>query len=154
MKPFTVNANSIDLDLNVLSASERLVLWRYRQHATNGRLFGRSGAALTQSEAATRLGISGNTYARLEEGAASAMSADKISGLLTALGPLFPSLGELCFIARRRSGAKLQEVLDSFNRVSETARREMISRPWFHQLERAGDPRVIAHWESQGFKFP
>lgn len=154
MKPFTIT-EPIDTDVTKLTAAERLVLWRYRQHATNGRLLGRSGAALTQSEAAARLGISGGTYARLEEGASSSMSADEISGLLAALGPLLPSRGELCFIARRRSGAKLQEVLDSFNRApSESAEGEAISRPWFHQLERAGDQRVITHWESQGFKFP
>lgn len=143
MKPFRIKGPP-NYDLSELTASERLVLWRYRQRATNGRLLGRSGSSMSQSEAAACLGISPGSYARLEEGGATALSANEMSGLLAALGPLRPSLGELCLIARRRAGVTLTDMENALG----------VSRPWFHKLERAGDGTVVAYWCGQGYEFP
>ncbi len=131
-------------DLGRLAAAERLFLWRHRQRATNGRLLGRNGSSMNQVEAAERLGIGPKLYNKLENGLHSRLSAEEASSLLEALGPLVPTAGELCFLARRRSGQLLM-----------TLERELgASRPYYHALERAGAPSMIRFWEDHGFRFP
>jgi transcriptional regulator with XRE-family HTH domain len=143
LRPFKIT-DPVAYDLGRLTASEELVLWRFRQRSTNGRLFGRVGAGMSQAEAAAALGISRATYTRLEDGGSPRLSAQAAKTLLTALGPLRPTTGELCFIARRRSGLYLSEVE---SRVG-------VSRPRYHELERAGEETIVAFWEDRGFKFP
>lgn len=132
-------------DLGRLTAAERLFVWRHRQKSTNGCLLGRNGSAMNQSEAAQRLGIDIGAYSKLENGQQrTRLSADEVVGLLEALGPFELSIGELCFLARRRSGQMLM-----------TLEREIgVSRPRFHELERVGDPVIIGFWEARGFRFP
>jgi len=131
-------------DLSVLTPAEELWLWRHRQKAINGRLFGQSGSAMSQAEAARVLNIGTAAYRSLELGGATSLSAADVRALFDALGPLNPSTGELCVTARRRSGLTLQETVELAG----------VSRPHYHSLERAGDPSVIELWESQGFRFP
>jgi len=131
------------LDLGALTAAERLFLWRHRQKTTSGRLLGQCGARMSQTEAAAALGIELAAYRNLELGHTTAMTLDGAETLLAQLGPLRPTIGELCFIARRRSGVTLIEL-----------ERELgVSRPTLHAMERAGDPRVVATWEAWGYIF-
>lgn len=143
VKPFKITS-SVDYDLRSLTAPERLVLWRYRQRATNGRLFGRSGSSMSQNEAAAALNIPPKVYGRLEQGLATALTANDITAMLAALGPLDPMMGELCFIARRRSGLTLPLLAEQLS----------ISRPWVLSLEREADDRIIKYWEGAGYVFP
>jgi hypothetical protein len=152
-------------DLGRLTSAERLFLWRHRQKVTNGRLLGRNGSSMSQAEAAAHLGIRPKLYNKLENGGKIELSTtldcsklasseelvvqlsaakNDVSSLLTALGPLEPSTGELCFLARRRSGQLLM-----------TLERELgVSRPRYHEFERAGDPVMVRFWEERGFRFP
>ena len=134
----------VELDLGRPSAAERLFLWRHRQRATNGRLLGRNGAGMSRVEAAVILGISDRAYGKLENGLRTAMLAEETEGLLRALRPLHPTHAELGLLARRRSGQMLAEL----------QRRLGVNRSTYHVLERAGDPRIVADWEEQGFRFP
>lgn len=131
-------------DLAQLSPAERLWTWRHRQKTETGRLFGRSGSAMNQAEAAAKLGIGLPAYRSLELGGSTALSAEDVVALIEALGPLNPTTGELCFLARRRSGETLTEVLESVG----------VSRMTFLKLERAGDPSLVRFWESRGYRFP
>ena len=140
-------------DLGRLTAAERLFLWRHRQRATNGRLKGRNGSSMNQAEAAALLGISPKLYNNLEnrlslrlfsEEACPECGWSKWSFLLKRVEGVRPTRGELCFLARRRSGLLLM-----------TLERELgVSRPRYHDLERAGDPAMVAFWEERGFRFP
>lgn len=135
------------LDLSVITAPEELFLWRLRRRATNGRLLGRTGPAQSQAEAAAAIGLSLRAYSRLETGEAVVMDADQVRELIDYLGAngrLRPTRGELCMLARRRSGFQLSEI----EVVLE------VSRPIFHRRERAGDETVVAFWRSRGFRFP
>lgn len=131
-------------NLGRITAAECLWLWRHRQRATNGRLLGRSGSAMNQTEAAAALGISTSSYCALEIGASTSLSADDVRALTAALGPLRPNAGELCLLARRRSGVSLRDVVADVG----------VSRPWYLKLEREGDPSVIAFWEARSYDFP
>lgn len=131
-------------DLGQLSPDEHLFLWRRRQKATNGRLMGRVGSSMSRAEAAAELRIDPATYARLESGARPSLQDEEICTALEALGVLSPTLAELCFIARRRSGRPLREIEAELG----------VSRVSFHKWERAGNPRLVDHWEAQGFRFP
>jgi DNA-binding XRE family transcriptional regulator len=122
-------------DLRALSASERLFLWRHRR-AVHGR-------ALTQGEAAVRLGIPRSLYNRLENGGRSRLSVEEALRLPRDALDLEPTLAELCFIARRRAGRRLSWLE---NRLG-------VSRPTFHALERSGDGRIVTLWEELGFSF-
>lgn len=131
-------------DLSELTPAEALWLWRHRQRAADGRVLGRSGSAMSQDEAARALGITVKTYRTLELGGSASLSAVDVRAMSAALGPLRPTVGELCVIARRRSGMSLSAVVELSG----------VSRPWYLRLERNGDPSVVEMWESKGFKFP
>ncbi len=146
-------SNPDRFDLGQLSAAERLFLWRHRQKATCGRLLGRNGSSMNQVEAAKRLGISSKLYNALENGSQLHLSGtlDEVPELRRALldvaaelPDLVPTAGELCFLARRRSGALLTTLEREFG----------VSRPHYHDLERAGAPAMILFWEDRGFRFP
>ena len=151
-------------DLGQLTAAERLFLWRHRQKATNGRLLGRNGSSMNQAEAAAHLGIGPKLYNKLENGGKVELrttfdcskptspgqiivrlyAGEDATHLIEALGPIEPATGELCFLARRRSGQMLM-----------TLERELgVSRPRYHELERTGDPAMVRFWEARGFRFP
>jgi hypothetical protein len=137
-------------DLTTITASEKLFLWRHRQRTTSGRTLGRVGGAMRQAEAAAHLGISPGVYNSLENGIGVVLSAGEIERLMAPLGPLYPTVGELCFLARRRSGLTLKQLEDKIvvkDRIG-------ISRPWFHDLERAGAPEMVDFWRDRGYKFP
>lgn len=131
-------------DLGQLNPDEHLFLWRRRQKATNGRLMGRVGSSMSRAEAAAALGIDPATYARLESGARPSLQDEKTCTALEALEVLSPTLAELCFIARRRSGRSLRDIEVELD----------VSRVSFHKWERAGNPRLVDYWEKQGFRFP
>lgn len=131
-------------DLGYLTAAERLFIWRHRQMATNGRLLGRNGSMMNQAEAAARLGLGRRLYSRLENGQRTLLSAEDVKTLAEGLEPMKPSRAELCFLARRRSGQLLGDI----------EREVGVSRPWFHRMEREGDPTIIQYWEKRGFRFP
>lgn len=131
-------------DLTVLTAAEKLFVWRHRIKSTNGRLLGRNGPRFSQIEAAAQLGIKLITYRSLEDGLRTALSAEDVERLTVALEPLDPTAAELCLLARRRSG-----------RVLGTIESELgVSRPRFHELERVGDAAIIRYWEERGYVFP
>ena len=98
---------------------------------------------MNQAEAAAHLGINPGRYNNLENGLRTGLSAEEAERLAAPLN-LDPVPGELCFIARRRSGLLLS-----------TIERELgVSRPRFHELERAGAAMVLRHWATRGFLFP
>ena len=131
-------------DLGTLTAAEKLFVWRHRRKSTSGRFLGRNGPAMSQAEAAEHLGIGPGRYNNLENGLRTGLSAGDAERLIGALGPLAPTVGELCFLARRRSGHLLM-----------TLERELgMSRPRFHELERAGDPAMVRFWAARGYRFP
>lgn len=130
-------------DLSELTPAESLWLWRHRQRATNGRLLGKSGSAMNQDEAARALGIGTGAYRALELGGSTSLSAVDVRALFAALGPLRPTLGELCITARRRSGLSLQAVVETAG----------VSRPHYLGLEREGHESVVELWEARGYRF-
>lgn len=134
-----------DLDLNRLSPAERLFLWRHRQPSTTRPSpTGRGGSAMTQREAAKLLGVSLAAYNKLENELRTLLSVADVEPLLVAINHLVPTDGELCLLARRRSGRVLSQI--------EVESR--ICRPRFLDLERRGDDAIIGFWRARGFVFP
>lgn len=131
-------------DLGCLTAAEKLFLWRHRQRSKNGQLLGQNGDRMSQEEAAELLGISWSAYNKLENGFRAYISADELEVFLHALEPIRPTVGELCLIARRRSGRFLSDV----------EREVGVSRPRYHKMERAGDAAIVSFWADRGFAFP
>lgn len=131
-------------DLGHLTIRELLWVWRRRQLATNGRLFGRSGSRMSQREAAEALGLSAQAYRLLERGDTGTLSAAEVATIAEPIDRLEPTTGELCQIARRRSEELLVDVYESVG----------LSRPYYLRLERAGEARAVAFWEERGFRFP
>lgn len=146
-------ADPARFDLGQLTAAERLFLWRHRQPSPSGRLLGRDGRWMSQREAAAFLDVDYKLYGQLENGGQLRLAGtiDEIPTLrrelldvVEGLTDLEPTIGELCFLARRRSGNLLM-----------TIEREMkISRPQYHEMERAGHPWVVQYWEERGYRFP
>ncbi len=140
-------------DLSRLTAAERLFLWRHRQKTTCGRLLGRNGSSMNQVEAAKKLGISAKLYNNLENGAQFHLTGTleevpkeyrTVLEVFEGLRDITFTAGELCFLARRRSGALLTTLERAFG----------VSRPHYHALERAGAPDMVRFWEERGFRFP
>lgn len=131
-------------DLRVVSAAERLILWRYRQRTLSGREKGRVGSAMSQPEAAVRLGVGRSAYRRLESGGRVKLGATEMVALGTVATSIEPTTGELCYLARRRSKRLLMGI-----------ERELgVSRPTLYEMERAGHPAVVKMWEHAGYVFP
>ena len=131
-------------DLGSLTDAERLFLWRLRQVSQRGSTFGRAGAAMGQDEAAREVGLSHGAYRAIETGLGATVSAVEVARTAEPIEDLEPTVGEMCRVARRRSGELLVDVYEAVG----------YSRPYYLRLERAGDPRVVAHWEDRGFRFP
>lgn len=131
-------------DLGQLSAAERLFLWRHRQPCAKGSAIGRSGGSMTQAEAARLLNVSQVTYSKLENDLRTLMSVNDIEPFLCAINHLNPTVGELCFIARRRSG----------NLLSTIEQEVQCSRPHYLAAERSGDRLAVSYWQGRGFRFP
>ncbi len=134
-------------DLGYLTPSETLWIWRRRQLSTNGRILGRSGAAMSQAEAAASLGVRTQDYRLMETGddlTTFAEASSRVRALLTALGPLRATASELCRIARRREAMNLREA--------------SLATGWSHvyylAAERVGDPALVRFWEDRGYRFP
>lgn len=142
-KPFSV-LDPDRFDLGRRTAAEDLWLWRHRQLTTTGRVLGKCGAAMGQVEAAAHLGLSISAYSTLEQGRQTLLSADEARALAEVLGPLSPDRGELCVLARRRSGENLAAVTEAAG----------VTRPTYLRAERDGEPRIVALWEERGFRFP
>lgn len=111
----------IDLDLRRLTPAERLWLWR--------RL-----AGLTQAAAAGRLRVPLRSYQRAEAGNTGCIAPPRAPR---------PSPGDLCALARRRSGLSLREA----------ARRLGVSHVTLLAREGRGDQQLVLAWESLGFRF-
>ena len=113
----------------------------------------RHGRAMSQDEAADRIGIRRGIYNKLEAGLSVLASFNinteggsffAVSEALSFTGELVPTTGELCFLARRRSGKTLSAIELEIH----------LSRPTYLEAERTGDPRVVAYWRERGFQFP
>lgn len=140
-------------NLGLLSPGEKLFIWRHRQLAASGRTIGRNGAAMNQSEAAASLGLTTALYAKLEIGQKIKLSGD-VEDLLDVAGELGqklrpavelkPTRGELCFLARRRSGTLLMTLERALG----------VSRPRYLELERAGNDAIVEYWSNRGYRFP
>ena len=139
-----------DRDLAQLSGAERLFLWRHRQPPPTGRSVdrfgrsGRAGGAMSQVEAAKLLGMSKGAYNKLENDLRTPLSVEDVRHLVGAISFAQPTPAELCLIARRRSGLRLSQI----------EREAQVSRQWFLELEKLGNPRVIDFWTARGFSFP
>jgi hypothetical protein len=72
------------------------------------------------------------------------MTDAEIQRLFVILGGIKPEVGELCFIARRRSGLTLNDIEQALG----------VSRPTVHDWERHADERIIEFWQDKGFRFP
>lgn len=137
-------------DLTDRTTAEDIWLWRHRQESQWGPARGRRGGSMAQAEAAELIGISAIQYIKLENGETTLMSLDDITSLRNwpllrdPLGGVLPSPGELCFLARRRSGRPVGSVAADLH----------VSTQTYGKLESAGDPRVRAYWMRQGYRFP
>src|ERR1700675_1966744 len=97
----------INPDLTQRTLGEELWLWRRRSQPLDRRVFGKIGAAMSQREAAEVLGIAERTIDDLEHGRS--VDSGVAASLEVALWAVAPTLGELCRLARRRSGLGLDE---------------------------------------------
>lgn len=144
LRPFRVT--DPDYDLTRVTDAERLLLWRFRQWSERrkrtGDTRGRNGSALCQTEAAQVLGIPLKAYSNLEQGERATLSAAQTGAVAAAVATVRPTLAELCFLARRRSGLSIRQVEEEAG----------VSRVTFHARERASETQ--AFWEERGFKFP
>ena len=58
-------------------------------------------------------------------------------------GPREPTAGELCALARKRSGTTLRDIRAALG----------ISKPTYLASEAAGELRVLSYWRARGFQF-
>jgi transcriptional regulator with XRE-family HTH domain len=139
---------SSNYNLRDLDVSENLWLWRHRQRSDVGPARGRPrNGAMNQTEAAKCIGLSTQQYSKLENGEAAMLDANKLAQLChkhSSFAVTNPSVGELCFLARRRSGLSIREV----------SRQLKMSNVSYNKHEAAGDPRVRDFWMQQGYQFP
>ncbi len=153
-----------DLDLTHRTVGEELWLWRRRTQPLDRRVFGKIGAALSQREAAEVLGISERTIDDLEN--ERPVDLDVAAALEVALCASAPSAGDLCRLARRRSGLSLDEVAAgvSYRRVftqrtrgagtwERTIDQYGVSKVTLHRMERSGDPALVAYWVGRRYRF-
>jgi hypothetical protein len=102
---------------------------------------------MSQAEAAKLIGLSTPQLISLESGEAIRMHAEDIADLSNWAGWLeiedHPTVAELCFLARRRSGMSIRDVARHLNTSTTT----------FAKAEAEGDTRVRDFWVSQGYQF-
>lgn len=119
-------------DLTRLSRAERLFVWRHRR-SEPGKI-----------AAAIELGLPVRRYAQLETGELTRLTLDQLPAVARAISDVEPTRGELCFLARRRSGLTLKIIENELD----------VSRPTFYEMERSGHAAVVRYWENRGFVFP
>lgn len=122
----------IDFDLSRLTEGERLWLWRVSQPEPAG---GWPRRVMSQETAAARFGIRYGAYVALEKDRGHAE---------VDVDPPTPTVGQLCQLARRRSGEGPQIV----------ARDMGVTRVTIWTWETIGSPRLVAYWHGRGFAFP
>jgi hypothetical protein len=119
---------SCNKDLNAVSPSEFIWLWRQRQISRKNK----KGSRVIQEEAAQRLGV------KLPE--------RDISMLLERIGlenMICPSISEKCALARRRSGIGLLPLSGMLD----------MSRVTFLRHEYSGSDTLVEFWREKGFIF-
>jgi hypothetical protein len=158
----------MNLDLTRRTAGEELWLWRrsdlVETRPLGRRVFGKIGATLSQREAAEVLGIAERTIDDLER--ERPVMLDEAAALELALCRVEPTAGELCRLARRRSGMTLDAVASSVHYSRTFTQRVRgggcwqraidlrgVSRVTLLRLEREGDPQLVAHWRARGYRF-
>jgi hypothetical protein len=139
-------------DLSSVTPGERLWLWR---HAIPSLAGSRRGVAVrtaysdasrpvasNQMEAAWRLKMDTSAYWAAEK---DMLPPARLLELLDQVDEPPYELKDALRIARRRSPLTLPAVALGTG---------VGSRPTFYKLEAAGDERVAAFWQRQGFRFP
>lgn len=137
--------NDLARDLNRRTPGEELWLWRRRQlSASPRRTTGRPGSGMSQAEAAAHLGVPVTKYHDAETDKAPEREVRLLLALAGAETGSEPSRGELCALARRRSGMTLLVAAQSVD----------VSRVTYLELERSGAPDVVDLWgRVSGFIF-
>lgn len=130
---------TIERDLGRRSVGEELFIWRQRLRAPERR------GLVSQAEAAERLGVDGHLYWLSENDRAPVRDAQAVLDTVRELtGQIEPTTGELCRIARRRSGLRLVDVTNELG----------ISVPQYLGDENEAAQRVRELWTERGFIFP
>jgi len=130
------------MNLSDITDGELLWLWRHRQryrlrgYSRMSREF-RRGSAFSIDAMAFELRIGRKRYLDMEN------DRVPVNGLVQ-LRSKDVELGELCHLARRRSGLTVIEICDDL----------AVSAPKFYELEAAGDPVIVGYWHDLGFRFP
>lgn len=137
-----------NLDLCNVTRAERIWLWRRSYMSESGRKTGRGGGRMSGNEAAALLGISPTVYCDVERGRRRESENTVIVAIATREAAWDtsrrPSNNELCALARRRSAAQIEELCAALGGIS---------KPYFLELERAGDAILMSMWEARGFTF-
>lgn len=144
---------TLNLNLNRLTKAEKLWIWRRRNPSSVGRgtgsqrrggRYGRGGAKMSANEAAAVLGVSPDQYCRAEGGE----NVDYVLDLAVSMTGAetevvsYITLPEACALARRRSGASLNQLCASLGGIS---------KPTFLKREAMAHPEVIAMWKARGY---
>jgi hypothetical protein len=135
--------SQINYDLGKITPGERLWLWRRRQESPLGRRTGRGGRWMSANEAAAKLRVHVNEYDSMEKDEVVFTQLAQERGI--DIYGFQMTVGDLCLIARRRSGIPIAQLQMEVGGIS---------RPTFNKLERAGDPSIISLWEEHGYIFP
>ena len=143
------NQSSDNFDLGDRSVAEELWLWRHRQQSDAGAARGRRAGSMGLPEAAERLGINASQLQKLEHGDAVLVNADELSEMIDweiwqEIDEHEPGLGELCFLARRRSGTPIKDAAAALGVTTTT----------YAKWEMEGDERVVYLWFKRGYRFP
>jgi DNA-binding XRE family transcriptional regulator len=138
---------STNYDLTDRDMPEKIWLWRHRQPSDMGLSRGRRAGAMSQAEAAEKLGLSTQQYIKLESGETTLLSATDLAKLGWWVSEAFNnqtvSDSELCFLARRRSGLSVKEVAEELSTSAQT----------YTKMEAEANERVMRFWRLQGYKF-
>jgi DNA-binding XRE family transcriptional regulator len=104
---------------------------------------------MSQADAAKHLGIGFTSYQRLEAGGhirfmIDASDLGSIRDISQIIGEVSkPTRAEMCTLARRRSGLKLEEIAACLGTTHVT----------ILKLERTADPKIVRFWVDEGYNF-
>jgi hypothetical protein len=142
----TIDEETTDRDLRQVTRAELVWLWRRRQPTALGHTRGRNGARMTANEAASALGFRPEVYCAVERGGSPYEDA-VLAAVMRERGSWLaqPTVAELCVLARRRAAAGVPELCSALGGVS---------KPNFYDMERRGEPSLVALWRERGFEFP
>lgn len=105
---------------------------------------GRGGTGASQAEAAVLLGVDPGLYSSAEKDQCPVRDVVGVLEHAYARGPQgVPTTGELCALARRRSGMRLTDVESELG----------MSRPTYLAAEAGGRAEVVAFWRERGYRF-